>query len=516
MIPFDASGDFHPVAEASELRRLAVRGAAATVSAQWLGLVLQIVGTVLLARLLTPADFGVVAMVTTFSMLLMSFGSNGFHEVVIQRDGISRFQASNLFWITSAAGLVLTIGFAAAASLLARFFRNPLVTPVAMTMAVAIFITAISEIHIALLKRSMRFSAVSANAVVARAVYTVVAIALAQIGWGYWALVIGIIGYALSVTVGAWWLCRWIPSMPRRGVGTRAMIAFAANVYGTFTANYFSRNFDTLLIGWQFNAAALGLYKRAYDLFALWESQLTSPLHNVALAALSRMNEDAARFRRCLANSLGIVAFIGMAVGVDLTLVGQDVVRLAFGPKWSESGRIFALFGPGIGVMLLYSIVGWIHLSIGNPGRWLRWTLVESAVTILLFVVALPLGPAGLAAAWSASFWILPIPAFWYAGRPVEFGVSSFINAVWRYTVASILAGLLTVAVIRGTLLWGPPPDVKVALAATVIISALFGSLYLGAVTLLHWGCAPLRQLATLLRELAPAGRPKRTAAESV
>ena len=116
MIRFDASGAFRPVAEGSELRRLAVRGAAAAVSTQGLGLALQVVATVILAWLLTAADFGVVAMVTTFSLLLMSFGSNGFHEAVIQRDDMNRFQASNPLWITSAVGLILTIGFAAAGS----------------------------------------------------------------------------------------------------------------------------------------------------------------------------------------------------------------------------------------------------------------------------------------------------------------------------------------------------------------------------------------------------------------
>jgi PST family polysaccharide transporter len=256
-----------------------------------------------------------------------------------------------------------------------------------------------------------------------------------------------------------------------------------------------------------FNAAALGFYKKAYDLFALSASQLTAPLHNVALAALSRLNQDPARFRRYLANSLGIIAFVGMAAGADLTLVGKDVVRLVLGPKWSESGRIFELFGPGIGVMLLYSTVGWIHLSIGKPGRWLRWTLVESAATALLFVVALPWGPTGIAAAWSMSFWTLSIPAFWYAGRPIGFGVSSLIAAVWKCAAASLLAGLATAAIIRSTPFWGTPSGSKAALGAIIIISALFLTLYLATVILLHWGCAPLRQLINLLRELAPAGR---------
>jgi PST family polysaccharide transporter len=516
MIPFDASGAFRPVAEGGELRRLAVRGAAATVSAAGLSLLLQVVGTVILARLLTPADFGVVTMVTTFSLLLMSFGSNGFNEAVIQREEIHRFLASNLFWIISAAGLILTIGFAGAGSLLARFYRTPLVAHVAVAMSAPIFLNAASVIHIALLKRAMRFAAVSINDVVARAVYTAVAILLAVRGWGYWALAVAFVVYTLSTTIGAWWLCRWIPSLPRRGVGTRAMLRFATNVYGTFSANYFTRNFDNLLVGWQFNAAALGFYKKAYDLFALSASQLTGPLHNVALAALSRLKEDPARFKRYLANSLGIIAFVGMAVGADLTLVGKDVVRLVLGPKWSESGRIFGLFGPGIGIMLLYSTVGWIHLSIGKPGRWLRWTLFETTATALLFVLASPWGPAGIAVAWSVSFWILSIPAFWYAGRPIGFDVSSLVAAVWKYAAASLVAGLGAAFILRDTPFWSTPLRPEAAVWDIIIISALFVTLYLGTVILLHWGCAPLRQFVSIVREAAQTRSVTRPATELV
>jgi O-antigen/teichoic acid export membrane protein len=516
MIPFDASDAFRPVAEDSELRRLAVRGAAATVSAQALALVAQVVSTVILARLLTPADFGVVAMVTTFSLLLMNFGTSGLCEAVIQRDEMDRFLASNLFWITCAIGLILTIAFAASGPLLARFFRNLLVAHVAAAMSVAIFTAAASTIHLALLKRAMRFVAVSANDVVARTVCTAVAVLLALRGWGYWSLVAGVVAQGLSTTIGAWWLCRWIPSLPRRGVGTRATLRFAAKVYSRFSANYFARNFDNLLVGWKFNAAALGFYKKAYDLFALSANQLIAPLHSVALAALSRLNHDPARFRRYLANSLGIVAFVGMAVGADLTLVGKDVVRLVLGSKWSESARIFELFGPGIGVMLLYSTMGWIHLSIGKPGRWLRWSLVELAVTASLFLVALPWGPAGIAMAWSVSYWTLLIPAFWYAGRPIGLGVSSLIAAVWRYVAASLLAGLATAAIIRGTPISASPTGAGAALEAIIIVSALFVTLYLGAVAVLHGGFAPIRQLTSLLHDLAPTRRATRPVAEPV
>jgi PST family polysaccharide transporter len=516
MIPFDASGAFRPLSKGGEVRRLAVRAVATTLSAAALSLALRVVGTVLLARLLTPADFGVVTMVTTFSLLLSSFGPNGFTDAVIQFKEMDHYTASNLFWLNLGAGLILAAAFAATGSLLARFYRSPLVANVVIVVSLGIVIGATSAIHLALLKRAMRFTGASTNEVVALAVYTSVAILLAVKGWGYWSLVAGIVGQQLSLTIGAWWLCRWVPSLPRRTGKTGAIARFAVNVYGRFSVRYSTQNIDNLLVGWRFNAVVLGFYKKAYDLFALSASQLTAPLHNVALATLSRLNQDPARFRRYLAHSLGIIAFVGMAASADLTLIGKDMVRLVLGPRWSEAGRIFELFGPGIGVMLLCSTVGWIHLSIGKPERWLRWTLVELALTVSLFLAALPWGPAGIAAAWSISYWILLIPGFWYAGRPIGFGVSALIAAIWKYAAASMVAGLATAAMIRDTPFWGTASGTTAALGATIIISALFVTLYLGTVILLHRGAAPLHQLATLLRELAPSRRATKPTAEPV
>ena len=141
---------------------------------------------------------------------------------------------------------------------------------------------------------------------------------------------------------------------------------------------------------------------------------------------------------------------------------------------------------------------------------------MELALTGCLFLAALPWGPVGIAAAWSISYGILLIPGFWYAGRPVGFGVSALIGATWRFAAAALVAGLATAAIIRGTLLSAPPVGGRAALAAIVIISALFVTLYLGTVILLHRGLAPLRQLATILRELAPTRGATRPTAEPV
>jgi O-antigen/teichoic acid export membrane protein len=503
--PFDANGAFLAAADAGDkLRLVAVRGAGVTVLSSILGLAVQIIATVVLARILTPGDFGVVAMVTTFSLLLVNFGLNGFTEAVLQREVIDHALASNLFWINLCIGSLLTIGFTAAGSLLAWFYGDPRVARVAAGMSLTIIVTSASVQHLALLKRAMRFSVVSATDLVARATSVAVSIILGWAGWGYWALVAGAVAQPMATCIGAWSVCRWIPGLPRRTNGTASMVRFALNIYGRFSVNYFARNMDNLLVGWRFEAQALGFYKKAYDLFALSASLLVSSTTSVAVSALSRLKRDSGQFKRYLLSALTLVAFLGMGLSANLTLVGKDLIRLLLGPGWEPAGRIFTFFGPGIGVMLLYGTTGWIHLSIGRADRWFRWGFVEFIITGLLFLLGLRWGPEGVAMAWTASFWILVLPGLWYALRPIRLGLYPVLGAVWKYLLASLLAGCASALMVREFPFHATVNTAIGAAARICITSLLFGFVYLGFVILLHQGCEPLYQVARLLREMLP------------
>ena len=130
MKPFQSNGTFHPIATGAGLRRTAVRGAGAAIAGPAGNFAVQIGSVVVLARLLTPADFGIVTMVTTFSLLFRSFGLNGFTELIMQREEITDSLASNLFWINLGIGAILTLAFAGSGPLLALFYHNSAVTQV--------------------------------------------------------------------------------------------------------------------------------------------------------------------------------------------------------------------------------------------------------------------------------------------------------------------------------------------------------------------------------------------------
>lgn len=496
MKPFDQDGNFQSTVERSEIGRAAVRGAFATILTSGLGVILQIVATVVLSRILTPQDFGLVTIVTSFSLLLLNFGGNGFTEAIVQRPNLSEQVVVNLFWINVGAAALLSLMFAASGPLIARYYRSELLIGITSVASLTIFVTSFSVIHLALLRRDMAFPKVSQNDLIARALSLGISIAGGLAGWGYWALVAGAIGLGVAQSIGAWWLCRWVPGLPRRSPGTLEMVRFAVQVYGRFSVNYLARNTDNLLVGWRFGAVPLGFYKKAYDLFALSASQLISPMTTVAVSALSKLREDPEGQRRHMLQALSVVGLVGMGLSGILTLTGPEIIRILLGPGWETSGEIFTYFGPGVGMMLIYGTHGWIHLSVGRADRWLIWGLVELAVTGGLFLLSLPWGPAGIAAAWTVSFWILTPPAFYYAGRPIGLTASDIVLVVWRYVAAAVCAGLACVWLKKAVLvLQSDEVTLLHSIVRAVLTTLSFAAIYLPLVISLHGGLAPLRQL---------------------
>jgi PST family polysaccharide transporter len=204
---------------------------------------------------------------------------------------------------------------------------------------------------------------------------------------------------------------------------------------------------------------------------------------------------------------MAVMAFLGMGLSAGYTLIGKDLIRLLLGPGWERAGQIFTFFAPGIGAMIIYQTHGWIHLSIGRADRWFRWGFVELTVTCLLFLAGLPWGPEGIAVAWCVSFWILVVPAMWYAGSPIGLGVGPVLAVVWRYFVAALLAAFADRLILSRFPALTAAAGASGAALRIAVVCVSFAGLYLGAIVLLYGGFSPLRRLFGLLLEMAPSGR---------
>ncbi|MGC1187166.1 MAG: lipopolysaccharide biosynthesis protein [Candidatus Acidiferrales bacterium] len=381
----------------ADLRGRSVRGGLQTLTSQSAQFVIQSVATVVLARLLTPADFGLVAMVSTITNLGQAFADLGLSEATIQRKEITHDQVSVLFWINFAIGLGLMFVTASLAPVFVRFYRDPRLMDITLAISFTFLIGGLRVQPDAILRRQMRFSALAYRDVGAYALAVPVAIAIAWRGGSYWALV------ALPLTLNSfqmvvsWILVKWTPSLPRKGTGVGSMISFGGNVAASYFVMSVIRSADNILVGRYLGAAPLGFYSKAYNLLMLPLRQLSGPAGAVAVPAFSRVQHDPERFARFYLRAVNLIMWISAPAFAFLFVAARPVIILALGHRWLEAAPVFQILViSALGQLLLDSTV-MLFISRGQSSQLLRLLLLVSPVIVASYAIGLPFGIRGVA-----------------------------------------------------------------------------------------------------------------------
>jgi len=401
----------------TDLKAKTVRGGIVAASAQGVTVILSLAAIPILSRLLDPADFGLIAMVSVFTGVAAMFVDAGLTMATVQRDELTHEQVSSMFWIATALGLLVALIVAASSPAVAWFYDEPRLVPVTWAMASGPFLGGLTIQHQALLRRNMRLAQLAAVQVVSAFFGYAVAIAVAWRFRSYWALVVLPVSVAALRMAGTWAACSWRPSLPRRGAGVRAMVGFGANLTGFNFVNYFARSGDNLLIGWAWGDTALGFYERAYKLMMAPLQQINGPLAGVMIPALSRLNGQPIPYRAAYFRSISVLQLVACPLMAFVAVMAPDVVRIAFGPDFGEAGPILRWLAIAGFIQPLLSSLGWLYVSQGR-GRDLRnWGLVGCTLIVLSFVVGLPSGPLGVARAYAIMTCLVVAPlAIWFAG----------------------------------------------------------------------------------------------------
>jgi len=383
----------------AELKTRSVRGGAVALGAQAAKLVLQLGSTVVLARLLTPRDYGIFAMATVVTGFLGLFHDMGLSVATIQRERITHREVTALFWVNAAVGLGIALASLAFAPAVAWFFDEPRLAPVVAALALAFLLGGAAVQHQALLRRQMRFGRIALLETAAMLVGTAAGIGAAAAGLRYWSLVVMQLATGITTLVLALVLCPWLPGRPRRGAGIRGLVGFGAHLMGFNVVNYLGKSVDPALLGWRWGAVPVGLFGNARRLMQLPITQLNAPVTQVALPALSRITDDAARYRAAylrLVDKLLLLAMPGVAY---LIATSDWLVAVVLGPQWTESARLFAILGIGALLEPVCNSSGWLLLSQGRSREMLTVGACDAAMRFGLIALALPWGATGVAVA---------------------------------------------------------------------------------------------------------------------
>ncbi|OPZ97705.1 MAG: Teichuronic acid biosynthesis protein TuaB [Planctomycetes bacterium ADurb.Bin412] len=413
--------------------------------------VLRTGATMVLARLLTPKDYGLIAMVSTLTNFAIMLKDMGLSMATVQKAELNHGLVSTFFWINVAGGLALSLLLSLLAPALAWFYGEPRLLWIALAIAWVFLLSGLTVQHQALLNRQMRFGWLAVIDISSLLFGVTVAVLAAGYGANYWALVFMQLGSAFGTAVGVWLVCKWRPGWPRRDPAVRSGMHFGFHVIGFNIVNYFSRNFDNILIGRFIGAAVLGLYNRAYSLLLLPTDYIRVPLFMVAMPALSRIQTEPARYRAYCYQLTSLLALISMPLMIFVAVCSDSMTRLLLGEKWAGAAILIQIMALTSFIQTPASIRTLVQVSLGQTGRYFRFGLLHSIFCVLSFLVGLHWGAVGIAASYAMVNYLLLWPTLLYCFHQSPMSVGIFMKAISRPLIASLGMGAV-VALLYGSL----------------------------------------------------------------
>lgn len=452
---------------AQSLGQKTIRGVLVTVGGQWSKTLLQLGSTLVLARMLAPDDFGLLAMVAAIvglAELVRDFGLSG---AIVQAKEINDRLWSSLLWLSVALGTLLMLLVAAAAPLIAALYGEPRLTLITLVLAPGLLLNGICTPLQTKLQRDLRFTLLAKLEVSTMLLSVGAAIGGAFLGWGVWSLV------AMSA-VGALYRLAVLTIQAKPHFGwpriDRSVLPFLTNggsIFGSQLLNYAARNVDNVVVGSFLGPTVLGYYSRAYALLIMPLSQINGPLSRVALPVLSRLQDQPDRFRRYISASLLVISYVSLPAFAILAGVAFPLVEVLLGPNWAATAGIFQLLAIAGLAQPLSSAVGWLFISLNRAHQQLLYSVAAQPLLIGSYFAGMWLGGVqGLALVYSLTSVALLVPSFYFAIR------GTFVG--WRDVTLPIIKPMLLAPLVF-LCAWTTTENVVLPSAAEVLLGGLAG-----------------------------------------
>lgn len=457
------------------LAATAARGGLITLGGQGARIVVQVLSVVVLARLLSPHDYGLLAMVVAVTGVADIFRDFGLSTAAIQARTLSRRQRDNLFWINSGIGLLLGLVIFAAAPLLALLYHQDELVPITRALAGMFVLNGIATQYRANLNRHLQFVRLAVADVAAPAVALVVAAALALAGFGFWALVAQQLVQYVVMLIIVMISGRWLPGLPSRREPMDGLIRFGWHIVITQLIGYVSNNADSVVIGVRYGANPLGSYNRAFQLLMNPFNQIRSPITRVALPVLAKLQDDNVRYGQFVARgqiALGYTLCLGLALVAGASVPVTEV--FLGGGEWSAVAPVLSLLAIAAIFQALAFVGYWVYVTRALTKYLVQYSFVSSAIRIACILIGSNWGIVGVAAgyaiapalawplslAWLSRWTDIPTKAL-YLGALRIIGLAGAVGAAswgatlpfagqpaWLALAAACLAALATVILV--------------------------------------------------------------------
>lgn len=371
--------------------------------------------TVVLANLLAPRQFGLIAMITIFTRFAEVITELGFGAALVQRKDIEERHLSSVFWLNLGTGLVVTALLMVCAPYVAAFYREPILEPVTAVVAVTFLLNAAGIVPRTIFTRDIDFRTIAIVETWAAVVGGASAIGMALYGLGVWALVGQEVIRAGATTVLFWGYSTWRPAWRWSTAAIRELASFSLNLMGNRTINYWSRQVDDLLIGRYIGSDALGSYRMAYDIMLFPLRNVSRVISRVMFPSLSEIQDRPAKVKGVFLAVTRAIALVTFPLMLGLLVTTRPFVLSVFGKQWLEMVPILQVLATVGLVQSIGTLNGNLFMSQGRTALQFRLGLIVKGIRIAAIVVGLRWGVMGVAIAYAISVWLTSLPTFYYA-----------------------------------------------------------------------------------------------------
>ncbi len=411
--------------------------------------IVQLIFSIMLARLLLPADFGTMGMLLVFSGFAQLFVDTGLTSALIHREKVEPIDLATVFWLQAAIGALLTGLLFVLAAPIATFFHNPQLQMLSRAMSCVFLLQVIGQVPGAMLRRELRFRYLSLVSVSSALVSGSLSIGLAALGYGPWAILWQVLlSTAISSLLQAWGYS-WRPALTFSRQSARELGGYGGYLLGHSTLNYWLRNGDNLLIGRYLGAADLGLYTRAYSLMLLPLNNISATFGQVLFPSLARMQADPERFRSVYLRALRLIAFASFPIMAGLALLSRQAILILYGSRWIGVVPIFAVLAC---VGMLQSIVfpvGWVYTSLGRTKDQFILSVFLAAAFVPAMWLGIIYGIFGVTIGYAIWTLLSAVANIYFAGRLTGITLAHTVNLLWKIIAATAIMAVAVFMVNR-------------------------------------------------------------------
>ena len=465
-----------------------------------------LVSVIVLARLLAPADFGLVAMATVLSAALTSMSEFGFQIALIQNQSADRRHYDTAWTLGLLRGVVVAGALAAAAGELAAVFADDRLKPILFWFAFGVLVMSFENIAVVDFRRDLQFQREFVYRGLAKLASFIVMIPVAIALRNYWALVVGTIAGQLASVAMSYMMCAYRPRLALSA--WRELIRFSRWLLLNNILYLLYHRVDTFVIGRYAGAQPLGLFRVAMEIASLPTTEMVAPIRSAILPGYAKLAADRARLRADFTTTFGTIVIVAMPVAVGLALTADSIVRLLLGAQWLEAIPLLEVLCIA-GVINVCTANTWpVFIALGRP--WINTALMTVGVALLVPLLFWSVPKAGaIGAAWV----IVTVAGIMLASnlfatcRLLEVSAGQLLAQVWRTLLAVVV---MSGAVLGVETLW-PTGGGVFATASLLVCSVVSGAVAYMTFLWLLWRLAgveegPEQRAIWMLRTLL--GRP--------